>query len=89
MNPLHLATKHGHRDFLHVLLQHGCEIDAQYTDRSTAFAINREYNYTALHLACLNNDIGVLSLLLLHGANPLVRDQVRSIHNFFLILKVW
>ena len=58
LTPLHLASRRGHEDVVHLLLEHGADSTAQ-----------DEEGWTSLHLASVNGHEKVARLLLEHGAD--------------------
>ena len=61
---LHMASRGGHEDVVHLLLEHGAELSAQDKD-----------GRTALHLASENGHEKVALLLLEHGAELSAQDK--------------
>jgi len=59
---LHLATKYGHMNIMHLLIKHGADLNIQNDDDSTP-----------LHLT--EKNIETIRILLEAGANPNIKDK--------------
>ncbi|KAK4316319.1 hypothetical protein Pmani_012503 [Petrolisthes manimaculis] len=65
--PLHLASDRGHENLVWVLLRAGAMVDAR-----------DQTDMTALHLAAWSGNLGVVTILIMHGADPLLQVKGRS-----------
>ena len=64
MTPLHWAAVGGHKDVVELLLAHGAEVNARYSD-----------GYTPLHYAAANGHKDVVELLLANEADVNAKDE--------------
>ncbi|KAK3875802.1 hypothetical protein Pcinc_019336 [Petrolisthes cinctipes] len=65
--PLHLASDRGHENLVWVLLRAGAMVDAR-----------DQTEMTALHLAAWSGNLGVVTILIMHGADPLLQVKGHS-----------
>ena len=67
-SPLHNAVQFSHKAFAKTLLEKGANVNQQHSSTGR----------TPLYIACLNATSDIVSLLLLHGADPSIPDSAQT-----------